>query len=61
MGATRDVEMSTTSGSISVNASAETVQVHSVSGTVSVGSSGRAAVNATTVSGSITIRLPSGV
>ena len=50
----------TTSGSINVNGSAGTVHVHSVSGSVSLASSGRAAVKATTVSGSITIRLPPG-
>jgi DUF4097 and DUF4098 domain-containing protein YvlB len=60
VGATGELEVSTTSGSISVNGSAGTVQVHSVSGSVSVASSGRAAVKATTVSGSITIRLPPG-
>ena len=60
VGATHELEVSTTSGSISVDGSAGTVEVHSVSGSVSLASSGRAAVKATTVSGSITIRLPLG-
>ena len=61
VGATRDAEISTTSGSVGVDAVAGTVQVRSVSGTVSVASSAGGPVNASTVSGSITIRLPPGV
>jgi DUF4097 and DUF4098 domain-containing protein YvlB len=60
VGATADVEVSTTSGSVSVDGSAGTVQVHSVSGSVTLASSGLGGVKATTVSGTITIRLPVG-
>ena len=59
VGATGDAEIFTTSGSVGIDAVAGTVQVRSVSGTVSVASSARGGVNAGTVSGSITIRLPS--
>ena len=61
VGSTRSAEISTTSGSVGVDAVAESVQVRSVSGTVGVGSSAGGPVNASTVSGSITIRLPTGV
>ncbi len=61
VGSTRDAEISTTSGSIGVDDVAGAVQVRSVSGTVTVASSARGPVNASTVSGSITIRLPLGV
>ena len=61
VGATRDAEISTTSGSVGVDGVAGSVQVRSVSGKVSVGSSAGGPVNASTVSGSITIRLPAGV
>ena len=61
IGATRDAEISTTSGSISVDQVVGAVQVRSVSGTVKVASLARGPVNASTVSGSITIGLPSGV
>jgi DUF4097 and DUF4098 domain-containing protein YvlB len=60
VGATGDAEIFTTSGSVGIEAVAGTVQVRSVSGTVSVASSARGRVNAGTVSGSITIRLPRG-
>jgi DUF4097 and DUF4098 domain-containing protein YvlB len=60
VGAAGELEVSTKSGSINVVGSAGTVKVRSVSGAVSLASSGRAAVKATTVSGSITIRLPPG-
>jgi DUF4097 and DUF4098 domain-containing protein YvlB len=58
VGATGDAEISTTSGSVGVDDVTGTVKVRSVSGTVSVASSGRGSVHASTVSGSITIRLP---
>jgi DUF4097 and DUF4098 domain-containing protein YvlB len=61
VGATHDAEISTTSGSVGVDDVAGAVQVRSVSGTVTVASSARGPVNASTVSGSITIRLPPGV
>jgi DUF4097 and DUF4098 domain-containing protein YvlB len=61
VGATRDAEISTTSGVVVVERAAGAVQVRSVSGTVTVASSAKGPVNASTVSGSITIRLPSGV
>jgi DUF4097 and DUF4098 domain-containing protein YvlB len=61
VGATGDAEISTTSGSIGVDAVAGSVRVRSVSGTVSVASSAGGPVNASTVSGSVTIRLPHGV
>lgn len=61
VGATRDAEISTTSGVVSVDAVTGAVQVRSVSGKVTVTSSGRGPVSASTVSGSITIRLPPGV
>lgn len=61
VGATRDAEISTTSGVIGVDGATGSVQVRSVSGTVTVGSSGEGPVHASTVSGSITIHLPSGV
>jgi DUF4097 and DUF4098 domain-containing protein YvlB len=61
VGATRDAEIFTTSGSIGVEGVAGTVRVRSVSGTVSVASSAGGPVAASTVSGSITIRLPRGV
>jgi DUF4097 and DUF4098 domain-containing protein YvlB len=61
VGATRDAEISTTSGSIGVDSVAGTVQVRSVSGTVNVASSAGGPIRASTVSGSVTIRLPSGV
>lgn len=59
--ATRDAEISTTSGSVEVEGVAGGVQVRAVSGTVTIGSSARGPVHASTVSGSITIRLPAGV
>ena len=61
MGSTRSAEISTTSGSVGVDAVAESVQVRSVSGTVGVASAAGGPVTASTVSGSITIRLPTGV
>jgi DUF4097 and DUF4098 domain-containing protein YvlB len=61
VGATRDAEISTTSGSIGVDGVAGSVQVRSVSGTVNLVSSASGPVIASTVSGSITIRLPTGV
>jgi DUF4097 and DUF4098 domain-containing protein YvlB len=61
VGATGDAEISTTSGHVDVDEVAGTVQVRSVSGTVAVGSSGPGPVRASSVSGSITIRLPPGV
>ena len=61
VGATGDAEISTSSGSVDVDAVAGTIEVRSVSGTVSVASAGGGPVNASTVSGSITIRLPNGV
>jgi hypothetical protein len=61
VGATGDTEISTTSGSVEVGTVSGAVQVRSVSGTVTVASSARGPVKASTVSGSITIRLPPGV
>ena len=61
IGATRDAEISTTSGSVGVDGVAGSVQVRSVSGKVSVASSAEGPVSVSTVSGSITIRLPAGV
>ena len=61
VGATRDAEISTTSGRVGVDGATGAVQVRSVSGTVTVASSATGPVNASTVSGSITIRLPPGV
>jgi DUF4097 and DUF4098 domain-containing protein YvlB len=61
VGATHDAEISTTSGTVGVDGVAGAVQVRSVSGTVTVGSSAKGTVKASTVSGSITIRLPTGV
>ena len=61
VGATRDAEISTTSGVVGVDHATGAVQVRSVSGTVTVGSSAKGPVNASTVSGSITIHLPPGV
>ena len=61
VGATRDAEISTTSGSVGVLGVAGAVQVRAVSGTVNVASSAAGPVQASTVSGSITIRLPAGV
>jgi hypothetical protein len=60
VGATRDAEISTTSGSVGVDAVAGSVQLRSVSGTVDVASTAGGPVTASTVSGSITIRLPTG-
>jgi DUF4097 and DUF4098 domain-containing protein YvlB len=60
VGATGDAEIFTTSGSVGVEGVAGTVLVRSVSGTVSVASSARGGVNVSTVSGSVTIRLPRG-
>ena len=61
VGASGDAEISTTSGSVEVGDVAGAVQVRSVSGTVTVASSASGPVKASTVSGSITIRLPPGV
>ena len=61
VGTSGDTEISTTSGSVEVGAVAGAVQVRSVSGTVTVSSSATGPVKASTVSGSITIRLPPGV
>ena len=61
VGATHDVEISTTSGVVGVDSATGAVQVRSVSGTVTVASTAEGPVNANTVSGSITIRLPPGV
>ncbi len=61
VGATRDAEISTTSGSIGVDDVAGAVQVRSVSGTVTVASSAGGPIRVSTVSGSMTIRLPTGV
>ena len=60
VGATRDVAISTTSGSVAVDAATGTVQLRSVSGSVTVAASGSGPVQASTVSGSIIIRLPAG-
>lgn len=61
VGTTHDVEISTTSGTVGVDDVAGAAQVRSVSGTVTIASSARGPVFASTVSGSITIRLPRGV
>ena len=61
VGATHDVEIATTSGSVGVDDVAGAVQVRSVSGTITIASSAKGPVNASTVSGSITIRFPQGV
>jgi len=61
VGATGDTEISTTSGSVEIGNVEGAVQVRSVSGTVTVASSARGPVKASTVSGSITIRLPPGI
>jgi DUF4097 and DUF4098 domain-containing protein YvlB len=59
--ATRDAEISTSSGSVDIDGAAGAVHVRAVSGTVTIGSSAQGPVLASTVSGSITIRLPAGV
>jgi DUF4097 and DUF4098 domain-containing protein YvlB len=61
VGATRDAEISTTSGSVGIDDVTGAVQVRSVSGTVIVGTAARGPVNASSVSGTITIHLPPGV
>ena len=61
VGATGDAEISTTSGSVGVDGVTGSVRVRSVSGTVKVASTAMGPVRASTVSGSITIRLPTGV
>jgi DUF4097 and DUF4098 domain-containing protein YvlB len=61
VGATGDAEISTTSGRVSIDTVAGALLVRAVSGTVTVGSSARGPIRASTVSGSITIRLPQGV
>jgi hypothetical protein len=61
LGTTGDTEISTKSGSVDVGSVAGAFQVRSVSGTVKVASSASGPVKASTVSGSITIRLPAGV
>ncbi len=61
VGGTGDTEISTTSGSVEVLNAAGAAQVRSVSGTVTLSSSARGPVRASTVSGSITIRLPPGL
>jgi DUF4097 and DUF4098 domain-containing protein YvlB len=61
VGTTRDAEISTASGRVGVDDAVGAVRVRSVSGTASVASSARAPVQVSTVSGSITIRLPAGV
>jgi DUF4097 and DUF4098 domain-containing protein YvlB len=58
--ATRDAEISTTSGVIGVDNVAGAIQVRSVKGTVTVASA-RGPVDASTVSGRITIGLPPGL
>jgi hypothetical protein len=60
VGATHDAEISTTSGVVGVDDVAGAIRVRSVSGTVTVASLARGPVDASTVSGSITIRLPPG-
>jgi len=60
LGTTGDAEISTTSGSVDVGNVGGAIQVRSVSGTVTVASSASGPVKASTVSGSITIRLPTG-
>jgi DUF4097 and DUF4098 domain-containing protein YvlB len=61
VGDTREADISTTSGSVAIDRVIGTVQVRSVSGRVSVGSSAGGPVTASTVSGTITIRLPPAV
>jgi len=60
VGVTGDAEIFTTSGTVGVDGVTRTARVRSVSGSVTVASSAAGAVNASTVSGSITIRLPPG-
>ena len=61
VGAARDAEISTTSGVVGVDDVTGAVQVRSVSGSVTIATSATGPVTASTVSGTITIRLPKGV
>jgi len=60
IGVTRDVAISTMSGSVEIASATGTVELRAVSGSVEVGASGSGPVRASTVSGSMTIRLPAG-
>jgi len=61
VGRTGQTEVSTMSGSVSVASATGDVRVKSASGRVEVGSDGRNDVAVSTMSGSVTVRLPDGV